>query len=81
MTSSHPLPAPCQWFSRLASAIDRRSAPMLALIVSRRRLGPRPEDRHQLDPRRRSERPVPVLLHGRRGGREATMKSRKVQCS
>src|SRR3954471_13539526 len=33
MTSSHPLPAPCQWFSRLASALDRRSAPRLALLL------------------------------------------------
>src|SRR5512142_1304273 len=32
MTSSHPLPAPCQWFPRLASALDRRSAPRLALL-------------------------------------------------
>jgi hypothetical protein len=32
MTSSHPLPAPCQWFSRLASALDRRSASRLALL-------------------------------------------------
>src|SRR5437764_2777642 len=32
MPSSHPLPAPCQWFSRLASALDRRSAPRLALL-------------------------------------------------
>src|SRR6201991_833711 len=32
MTSSHPTPAPCQWFSRLASALDRRSAPRLALL-------------------------------------------------
>lgn len=32
MTSSHPLPAPCQWFLRLASALDRRSAPRLALL-------------------------------------------------
>jgi len=32
MTSSHPLPAPCQWFSRLAFALDRRSAPRLALL-------------------------------------------------
>jgi DDE superfamily endonuclease len=32
MTSSHPLPAPCQWFSRLATALDRRSAPRLALL-------------------------------------------------
>src|SRR5581483_10918709 len=32
MTSSHPMPAPCQWFSRLATALDRRSAPRLALL-------------------------------------------------
>src|SRR3954447_2081234 len=32
MTSSHPFPAPCQWFVRLASALDRRSAPRLALL-------------------------------------------------
>src|SRR5512143_2122617 len=32
MTSSHPLPALCQWFARLASALDRRSAPRLALL-------------------------------------------------
>jgi hypothetical protein len=32
MTYSHPLPAPCQWFARLASALDRRSAPRLALL-------------------------------------------------
>ena len=32
MTSSHPLPPPCQWFSRLASALDRRSAPRLARL-------------------------------------------------
>jgi len=32
MTSSHPLPVPCQWFSWLASALDRRSAPRLALL-------------------------------------------------
>ena len=31
MTSSHPTPAPCQWFSQLA-ALDRRSAPKLALL-------------------------------------------------
>ena len=33
MTSSHPMPAPCQWFARLAAALDRRSAPRLALLV------------------------------------------------
>lgn len=33
MTSSHPLPAPCQWFARLAAALDRRSAPRLALLL------------------------------------------------
>src|SRR5512142_1564513 len=32
MTSSHPLPAPRQWFPRLAAALDRRSAPRLALL-------------------------------------------------
>jgi hypothetical protein len=32
MTSSHPTPAPCQWFSRLASALDCRSAPRLARL-------------------------------------------------
>jgi DDE superfamily endonuclease len=32
MTSSHPTPVPCQWFSRLAAALDRRSAPRLALL-------------------------------------------------
>ena len=33
MTSSHPTPAPCQGFSRLAAALDRRSAPRLALLL------------------------------------------------
>src|SRR5262249_18426214 len=32
MTSSHPLRAPCQWFARLATALDRRSAPRLVLL-------------------------------------------------
>jgi hypothetical protein len=32
MTSSHPTPAPCQWFTWLAAALDRRSAPRLALL-------------------------------------------------
>jgi DDE superfamily endonuclease len=32
MTSSHPTPSPCQWFSWLAAALDRRSAPRLALL-------------------------------------------------
>jgi hypothetical protein len=32
MTSSHPLPALCQWFVRRGSALDRRSAPRLALL-------------------------------------------------
>lgn len=31
MISSHPLPALCQWFAQLASALDRRSASRLAL--------------------------------------------------
>ena len=33
MTSSHPHAAPCQWFSWLADALDRRSAPRLALLL------------------------------------------------
>src|SRR4051794_35374394 len=32
MPSSHPLPVPCQWSSRLSSSLDRRSAPRLALL-------------------------------------------------
>src|SRR5262252_8059214 len=32
MTSSHPLPAPYQWFARLASALQRRSALRLAWL-------------------------------------------------
>jgi DDE superfamily endonuclease len=32
MTSSHPTPAPCQWFAWLAAALDRRSAPRLAFL-------------------------------------------------
>src|SRR5690348_4502469 len=32
MTSSHPTPAPCQWYSWLAAGLDRRSAPRLALL-------------------------------------------------
>src|SRR5881275_1853802 len=32
MPSSHPTPAPCQWFARLATALDRRSAPRLTLL-------------------------------------------------
>src|ERR1019366_3292554 len=32
MTSSHPVAIPCQWFSRLAAVLDRRSAPRLALL-------------------------------------------------
>ena len=32
MTSSHPAPTPCQWFAQLADALDRRSAPRLALL-------------------------------------------------
>src|SRR3954467_14565153 len=36
MTSSHPTPAPCHWFSWLAAALDRRSAPRLAMLL----LGP-----------------------------------------
>jgi hypothetical protein len=32
MTFSHLAPAPCQWFSQLAAALDRRSARRLALL-------------------------------------------------
>src|SRR3982750_1412865 len=32
MTPPPPLPASCQWFSRIAAALDRRSAPRLALL-------------------------------------------------
>jgi hypothetical protein len=32
MPSSHPPPPPCHWYSRLASALDPRSAPRLALL-------------------------------------------------
>ena len=70
MTSSHPLPAPCQWFSRLAVGPRPPVRPPARPAVPRRRPGPRPADRHQLDPGRRAERPVPALLHRRRRGRE-----------
>ena len=33
MPSSHPTPTPCHWFSRLASALDPRSAPRLAWLL------------------------------------------------
>jgi DDE superfamily endonuclease len=32
MTSPHPMPVPCQWFTWLAATLDRRSAPRLALL-------------------------------------------------
>jgi DDE superfamily endonuclease len=32
MLFSQPTPTPCQWFSRLAAALDRRSAVRLALL-------------------------------------------------
>jgi hypothetical protein len=32
MPSLHQTPAPCQWFDRLAAAVDKRSAPRLALL-------------------------------------------------
>jgi hypothetical protein len=34
MTFSHPRPVPCQWFSRLADSLDRRSAPRLSLLTA-----------------------------------------------
>ena len=55
MTSSHPLPAPCQWFARLASALDRRSAPRLAwlflgaILVRDRPGGPEAPSRDDTD--------------------------------
>ncbi|WP_165236109.1 IS701 family transposase, partial [Aquisphaera insulae] len=33
MTSSHPGPVPCQWFSRLAGALERRHAPRMAKLL------------------------------------------------
>ena len=33
MTSSHPLTVPCQWFSLITTALDRRSAPRLAKLL------------------------------------------------
>jgi len=33
MPSSHPLPPSCHWFSRVASALDPRSAPRLAWLL------------------------------------------------
>ena len=33
MPSSHPLPPSCHWFSRLALALDPRSAPRLAWLL------------------------------------------------
>ena len=47
MSSSHPLPTPCQWFARLVSALDRRFAPQVRPLVLRRRPGPGPAYRHQ----------------------------------
>src|SRR3954447_15183403 len=35
MTSSHSLPVPCQWFSWLAAALDRRTTPRLAPLFLR----------------------------------------------
>ena len=44
MSFSHPTPTPCQWFSYLAAALDRRSAVRLALVP--RRQQPVPAVRH-----------------------------------
>jgi hypothetical protein len=33
MISSQPTPAPCQWFSWLASVLDRRSVRRLAMLL------------------------------------------------
>jgi hypothetical protein len=32
MASSHQVPVPCEWFSRLAGVLDRRSAPGLVWL-------------------------------------------------
>ena len=34
MPSSHPLPASCQWFTALVTALDPRSAPRLAWLLA-----------------------------------------------
>ena len=70
MTSSHPIPAPCQWFSRLAAALDRRSAPRLALLFLGAVLA---RGRRTVTTWIRAAKlsdQYPVLLHRRRGGRQ-----------
>jgi hypothetical protein len=52
MTSSHQVPVPREWFSRLAGVLDRRSAPGLVWLFLGAVLAPRPADGHRLDPRR-----------------------------
>jgi hypothetical protein len=69
MTSSHQDVPPCQWFSRLAAFLDRRSAAKAGLAVPRSGLCPRAEDCHKLDPRRWPEHPISTLLHDGRGRR------------
>ena len=61
MTSSHPTPAPCQWFSWLAAALARRSAPRLPQDPR-----PRPADRHDLDQGGQARRPLSAMLRLRR---------------
>jgi hypothetical protein len=39
-------PAPCQWFSYLAAALDRRSAVRLALLFGDDEHGDKDQDRH-----------------------------------
>ena len=71
MTSSHPTPAPCQWFSRLAAALDRRSAPRLALLFLGAVLARgRRTVTTWIRAAKLSDR-YPVLLHRRRRRRQA----------
>src|SRR5215213_4819739 len=70
MPSSHPLPASCHWFSRLASALDPRSAPRLAwllvgAVLARGRRTVTSWIREAV-----AERRVPPVLYDRLGCRE-----------
>src|SRR4029453_14200206 len=59
MTSSHPAPAPCHWFFRLAAVLDPRCAPRLPPPLPRAAPPPRPPP-----PRRRANDAVPPLAAG-----------------
>ena len=76
MTSSHPTPVTVPVVLRLAAALDRRSAPRLALAAPRRRPGPGPTDRHQLGPGGQAQRRyqtcyIAVAAAGKRADRIA----------